>query len=266
MKPYILTVSLWLLCSCSPAASLSPVSLRPEQAFSDPKQVALAAAAAAGDVAKIEAAVKAGADVKAVGKSGITPLLYAFTAQKKDAFKRLLEMGADPNARSEHGEPLVGYSAMISGLDYLQLLFEYGANPNVLNTTTGQPAIYRAFTEDRTEKLALYIKAKADINIRGRDGSTPIILASTTLQMRIVMFLLNNGADPTPKDSLGIDIASGLFSPNWDETSESYRIRNEIIKLLESRGYKFDWAIINKAEIANLDEATGKVPPLMLKK
>jgi|GEM_PF-7096221 len=76
------------------------LEILPEEAFSDPRQVALAKAAKAGDVKAINQAVKDGAEVKAVGRQRATALWYAVAANEKKAFARLLELGADPNQRS----------------------------------------------------------------------------------------------------------------------------------------------------------------------
>jgi hypothetical protein len=37
------------------------------------------------------------------------------------------------------------------------------------------------------------------------------------------------------------------------------------LRLIEAKGVKLDWAVINSAEIRNFGEASGKEPPMWLK-
>ena len=68
-----------------------------EDYFDDPKVIALCKAIQAQNIVKIDKLVAEGADVNARGKGNMTPLLWAFPGNNLNAFKRLLEHGADPN-------------------------------------------------------------------------------------------------------------------------------------------------------------------------
>lgn len=241
------------------------LAIRPQQAFSDARQVALATAAENGDTKAIGRAVEEGADVKAVGGRKATALWYAAVSEQKTAFEQLLKLGADPNTPNETGESLVGWCVLNRDAQFLKLALAHGGNPNAVNIDNGLPVMFRAVSQDSTEKLELLLNAGADINIRARDGSTPALFASSARRMEKLLFLLQRGADPMVRNDVGNDIAAGIFSPNWGVKTEAYKFRQRVLEFLESRNIKADPKIMELAEIRNLGEATGKEPPMWLK-
>ena len=260
-----------VVCTVLAFLSLSPqmlgqwrLTINPEDAFSDPRQVALAVAAKAGNVKAIEKAVKEGADVKAVGRQSTTALWYAGVAGEKKAFARLLELGADPNQRNSSGEPLIGWCVTRRDSDYLKLALAHGGNPNAVNPISQQSIIFRTISDDSNERLEILLKAGADINFRDKTGSTPIKVASGSRLMHKVLFLLQRGADPFIRDDAGSDVALGIFSPNWATKTEAYKARGEVLRLIEARGLKIDWALAERTGVGNFAEATGKEPPMWL--
>ena len=258
-----LILSLFTFSGCD-AATAQRSKVNPEQAFSEPVQVALAVAAEAGDLGAIDRALKAGAKINEAGKSQMTALWFATLAKNERAFSHLLKLGADPNAPNETGEPLLGWSILNRDLRYFELALSHGGNPNALNTKINRPIIFQAISEDSNKALELLIKAGADINARDQNGSTPIVFASSARLMPKVLFLLKNGADPFLRNNTGADIASGIFSPNWAKDTESYKARQLVIELLEAKGLIFDWKIVDVANVGNLAEATGKEPVMWL--
>ena len=183
-------------------------------------------------------------------------------AGEKKAFARLLELGADPNQRNDAGEPLIGWCVTRRDSDYLKLALAHGGNPNAVNSNSQQSIIFRTISEDSNERLEILLKIGADINFRDKYGATPINVASDSRLMKKVLFLLQNGADPFIKDDNEGDVASGIFSPNWAIKIDAYKARAEVLRLLEARGLKFDWALTETANNRNLGEATGQEPPM----
>jgi ankyrin repeat protein len=64
--------------------------------YPDDRVKALVRAAAEGEVAAMEAAVAAGADVNYAGLEGFRPLYWTMHAGNKVGFRAMLEFGADP--------------------------------------------------------------------------------------------------------------------------------------------------------------------------
>jgi hypothetical protein len=263
VSPWLaLLVALRAFASAGGAAE-DPRSLTPpEQAFDNPKQIALAVAAQAGDVAAIEKAVKDGAEVKAVGVRQMTALGYAFFAGKKTAFARLLELGADPNVVHVTGESLLGDCIFAADIDYLKLALAHGGDPNGRGRTAPVSLLFRALSRETTDGLDLLLKAGADINLRYRGADTIAISASSVEDFEKLLFLLERGADPLIQDDGECDLVNGLFNSHLRPDLPFDPTRQKIIKLLESKGIKFDWDVIARYSVSNFGEATGKDVPM----
>jgi hypothetical protein len=250
-----------LACGCS--RGQGDALIPSEQVFRSKSEVDLARAAQVGDTRAVMDIVRQGTSAGSVGKNGATPLWYAFTANKKAAFEKLLELGADPDAVDINGEPLLGDSIMVDKPDWMKVLLTHGANPDGVNTNTRQPILFRAANDGRIHLMEALLKAGADINIRNADGTTALTFASSSRQIETVKFLLQHGADPFLRNAAGNDLAAGLFGPNWNVRSAG--LRRDVITRLEQMGIKFDQETIEQAQIRNLGEATGKEPPMWLK-
>jgi uncharacterized protein len=71
------------------------VGWKAEDFFSDPLVVELCEAIEANNLRKMKSCILKGADVNAIGKDGMTPLLWAFPENKIDRFELLLDHKAD---------------------------------------------------------------------------------------------------------------------------------------------------------------------------
>ena len=85
-------------------------------------------AAIAGDVAKLNRLIKAGADVNATSKDGWTPLHWAARKGHTDAVIALLEAGADVNATDERDLTPLYWAAFKGHTDAVIALLEAGAD------------------------------------------------------------------------------------------------------------------------------------------
>src|SRR5690606_20794623 len=68
-----------------------------EDSFDDTQVIELCRAIERNDLAEMKRLIVEGADPSALGKQGMTPLLWAFPDRKIERFRLLLEHGADPN-------------------------------------------------------------------------------------------------------------------------------------------------------------------------
>jgi hypothetical protein len=237
----------------------------PEDFFADPKALALAKAAIAGDTAAIDASIKDGADVNALGKDDATPLWFAYLAGNRTGFVQLLDRGADATRVFKAMRTSVLESALHrEDDDYLTLLLAHKVDANAKDHL-GNPILCAVAGYASLSKVQLLAEHGANVNATDKSGTTPATHASQMRQYDTLSYLLDHGADPDLQDKLGRDIAVGLFAvPNLPPAADAKR--REIVAKLTARGYKFDDAAIAQARtISNLKEATGQEPPKFLK-
>lgn len=175
------------------------------QYFSDSSQIRLADSATEGDLEGMRAAIADGADVNKIGRQGITPLFWSLAKQQFQAFRLLLEHGADPNQMTQDEETR-GYSsvlelaAAIPDSRYLKAALEHGGNPNLSTNEWKQPVIYQAIMHRNLDNVKLLVEHGAAINYQDNAHKTPMLQAVLTRQYTIALYLLRIGADPTIKD------------------------------------------------------------------
>jgi ankyrin repeat protein len=133
--------------------------------------------ARAGDVEKLRAAVKAGADVNAAGAKGVTPLWAAVEQGQLAAVKFLLPMGADAQVVLHVPGPDG------SGVDVSLLVVAAARGPL---------------------DVVKFLKDNGlDVNFKGPLSFTPLMAAADGGRADIVKYLLENGADPKLKNKDG---------------------------------------------------------------
>lgn len=100
------------------------------------KCTALYAAAVNGDIVLVEALLKNGADTeKGSLRTGETPLMAAFAADKIGVARELLDHGANPNAQDDDGVTALSDEVrFFGGPEEVQMLCDAGADPLVVNS------------------------------------------------------------------------------------------------------------------------------------
>ncbi len=204
---------------------------------------ALIFAAREGCAACAQALVEGGANLNQVDPNGITPLLSATLNARWDVAKVLIEAGADVNRWDMWGRaPLystVDYNTVPRGgrpdrpsldettpVDIAALLLDKGANPN-MQLKLFPP--YRSLGNDRGGDSMLTI------------GTTPLIRAAKGGDIAMVKLLLDHGALPELKNSVGYTpllAVSGLGSSTIDIRARFRDEQNgiETAKLLLAAG------------------------------
>jgi beta-glucosidase len=150
--------------------------------------------AARGDMAKVEALVRKGIDVKAVDAQGGTALHYAAQEGHKDVVKLLLSKDADINAKDKDGKTPLEVALSQRRNDVVKLLLERGADI---------PTIHMAAFVGSLDKLRNCIKVGADMDAKDKNGRTPLLRAVTGGHIDAVGFLIENGADVNTRDGRG---------------------------------------------------------------
>jgi uncharacterized protein len=202
------------------------VGWKAEDYFHDPQVTSLCKAIEANDIAEMERLIATGADVNAIGKDGMTPLLWAFPDQKPERFECLLRHGANPNvffesdfgvgARPFHpipyfsyfpdrgchaGESVMHLAARAGVIDYLRLVLDHGGDANLVDKKTGETSLDVVtnvnFSRDMKDRVALLIAHHADLNHYCHDWFTyPDMAAVRDHQYDVALMMLQAGADP----------------------------------------------------------------------
>ncbi|MBX3423726.1 MAG: ankyrin repeat domain-containing protein [Pirellulaceae bacterium] len=233
------------------------VGWKAEDFFDDPLVIQLCQAIESNDVAEIDRLVAAGADVNALGKDNMTPLMWAYPENKIDRFKRLLEHGADPNVYFESdlssrgaflkGETVTHLAAGTRFEGYFDAVFDHKGDPNLRDQSAlgqGDTPIFTAIQSspiDLIDRIRKLIERGADINCKS-NGSTPVMEAVSWGQFVVALELLKMGADPTiyPSDTSNKRLVHSVVMKRnglktyWPDFLEAQY--NELVQWLEEHG------------------------------
>ena len=152
--------------------------------------VALAASVAASDgttdlhravsvnqpVEKIDALVKAGADVNAANRYGVTPLSLAAAGGNDRVIDLLLKSGANAkaaDAKLSEGRTLLMLASRTGSVASIRQLVAAGANVNAAETRTGSTALMWAALENHGDAVRALAAAGADLNARSKVTAYP---------------------------------------------------------------------------------------------
>lgn len=174
-----------------------------------------------GKPAIVAALLAAKVDANGVDADGRSLLHLAVGYQQIPIAKLLLAHGAKVDARETKGlsdgqTPL--FTAIVFGdLEMVKLLLDSGADPNVEDARFEAPINYAiSMASDKTPALQiarLLLDRKADVNHRGWDGVTPLILASSSGNLSLVKLLVERGANVNARFDAGRKIYQmGRFS------------------------------------------------------
>jgi ankyrin repeat protein len=185
---------------------------RAEDFFDDAQVIALCHAIEGNDLAEIDRLVKAGADVNALGKGNMTPLMWAFPDNKPERFRKLLELGADPNVVIESdfntrmsgflpGDSVTLCACRTAFPHYFDAVFDHGGDPNWRHRRSHVVpliAVIEGPAPDKLTKVRRLIKlgANLDANIDDKwtDGKTAVVAAVRAVKYDIALELLKAGA------------------------------------------------------------------------
>lgn len=219
------------------------------EAFPDEKVARLVEAASRGNPEEVDASIRAGADVNAVGAHGVSPLIWVLATRNKIGAERLLKAGANPNYIVPSTEPtkkLANESAMSlaaggNDLELLELLLKHGGDPN-LRGPDDRPLLHIAVFQYRWDNLRLLLKYGADINIHTSDGSTAADVTVSLAHFDQAAFLLEKGFNYDLQE-----FAKGVEIVQVPRNSEQYQWKQKVIEMLKERGVKFPAFVPKKA-------------------
>lgn len=193
---------------CGTESSHSKAGWKAEEYFDDPKVIALCHAIERDDIDEMQAAVATGADINAIGKHGMTPLMWAFPDHKVKRFEWLLKHGADPNVCLT-GDLGIGHEYFGEGGsatflatgsawdDYFDAVVKNGGNPNLACAGQKYSLLQQALVfggENRFERVIALCDAGADLNDFGNATISPVMRAVSLGEYLLALELLKRGA------------------------------------------------------------------------
>jgi ankyrin repeat protein len=125
---------------------------------------------------KIDGLIKAGADVNARNRYGVTPLSLAAGHGNDLVLDLLLKSGASAKAADSaltDGRTLLMLAARTGNAGAITLLVNAGSNVNAAETRTGSTALMWAAVENRAEAVRALVAAGATVNARSRVTAYP---------------------------------------------------------------------------------------------
>jgi len=108
--------------------------------------------------------IRAGADVKAANRYGITALYLACQNGNAPLIDKLLQAGADANAASTEGETALMTAARTGVVEAVEVLLGHGAQIDARETWHGETALMWAVAEGHAEMARYLIAHGADVN------------------------------------------------------------------------------------------------------
>lgn len=169
----------------------------------------LLAAAAAGDIGAIGAALADGANVDAHDAEGTPATMLATRGHHTDALRALLDAGADVDAQDATLDNPLLYAGREGFLDVIRIANEFEADPTITNRYGGVahiPASERGHVE-----VVRYLLNETDIDVDhvNKLGWTALLEAillsdGGPRHQQIVELLLEAGADPDLADGDGV--------------------------------------------------------------
>jgi uncharacterized protein len=170
------------------------------------------------DLDTVDLLIRAGANVKAANRYGVTPLSLACGNGNAAMIEKLLKAGADPNAALPEGETALMTAAGTGNVAALKVLLAHGADVNAKEGSKGQTALMWAVAGGHTAAAQVLVEAGADIHVRSTGKFTALLFAVRGGAIDIVRLLLVAGADAN-ETVAGAAFSAGVAGPNQDSTS-----------------------------------------------
>ncbi len=240
-----------VLFSAAPlvAAGLAPAgsaSFRPSLAYRSNSVYSVLEAAAAGDVATLEARLAEGESPSEVDERGNTPLHYAVRGESVRALELLLEAGADPAVRNAQGRTpyeLCRHASFLRPLQeaearrQLELKLDAlvaagdaaavcaalagGVSPNARAADNNGSVLLHAVSLGHVEVVKVLVAAGADANaLTQHGGLSALHLAAARGDVEMIRTLLRAGADPMQQAGNG---AYALHDAIWERRLDAVR-------------------------------------------
>ena len=148
------------------------------------------------------------ANISEKNKDDRTMLDMAATGGHIEMVKFLLDRGVDIDEKGEGGSTALYGATVMDKREMVELLLDKGAKPNIPNEYGFAP-LHTAVGHGEKIISENLINKGAEVNQQSKNGSTPLHRAvehpswDTPADIKMVKFLVENGADPTIKNEAG---------------------------------------------------------------
>ena len=122
---------------------------------------------------------------------GLTPLVLVIQNSHPECVEVLLQMGARPNVGN--WSPL-HEAALVGDVASARLLLQNKADPNRTERSNGGTPLHVACFQGQTEIAKMLIKAGAKLNVRDKEGFTPLFQAKDQGHFELMKYLKSLGA------------------------------------------------------------------------
>ena len=181
-----------------------------------------------GDLGMVTTLIESGTNVNTKDEFGSTPLHWAVLADSPDVAALLIAKGANVNMKDSRSRtPLM----IARAVPVLELLIAKGAD---IRTEEGGPRqlwgtkLHMACGTGDKDLVAFLLRQGADVNLKRKDGRTPLLHAARGGYTDVVKLLIANGAVVTIPDNRGRTAL--YFAEQAGHT--------EIVELLQEHGAK----------------------------
>ena len=220
-----------LACTACGCQAASHNGLTIPGTFPDPVVAALVHAAEADDTAKMQALVKQGADVNAMGKDKITPLVWVMANRNYAGVEALLKLGANPNLKGTYGNSPTWLAAGRHDPKMLELMLKYHGDPNIIGA--GQiTALEIAVRQFDVRNIDILVKHGANINYANSVGQSAATWAAALGHFDILAHLLDLGYSHDLQR-----LAAGVQGRLVDAAEQPEKDR--VIQMLRARGVQY---------------------------
>ena len=198
-----------------------------------------------GTMQQIIDAINNGANVNARDENGVTPLMIVvraiveFDPKIEEVINALVKAGADINAKSRTGMTVAMFAVISnSHPEVMKILIKSGVKADEKYPETGVTLLMLAARSnihpEVPELIKTLVKSGADVNAKDKDGWTPLIYAARSLSdfcLEKVTTLLSLKADVHAKDKSG--------KTAIDHAREKEDLENtDVVRILEEAALK----------------------------
>lgn len=134
------------------------------------------------------------------------PDSFAFhiAADNKDECNLFIDAGIDVNSLDAAGTPMLCVAARHNRKLMIEKLLDLGADINAVSKDRGYSPVMDAVWKSNAEIVEYLVKKGANLSYISRDGQPVLVLAVGTGNEQICRMLVDNGADPSVCDSMGM--------------------------------------------------------------